>query len=85
MLVDDPCYFNFQALLRAHQVRIVSVPYTLAGPDVARFSAVLAEERPRLYITNSAIHNPTGATMSAPTASPTADRGLGPRAGHRRG
>jgi DNA-binding transcriptional MocR family regulator len=28
VLVDDPCYFNFQALLRAHQVRIVGVPYT---------------------------------------------------------
>lgn len=68
VLVDDPCYFNFQALLRAHQVRIVSAPYTPTGPDVARFTEVLAEARPRLYITNSAIHNPTGATLSAQTA-----------------
>jgi DNA-binding transcriptional MocR family regulator len=68
VLVDDPCYFNFQALLRAHQVRIVSAPYTPTGPDIARFAAVLSQERPRLYITNSAIHNPTGATMSAQTA-----------------
>lgn len=68
VLVDDPCYFNFQALLRAHRVRIVGAPYTPTGPDMARFAEVLAEERPRLYITNSAIHNPTGATMSAQTA-----------------
>jgi DNA-binding transcriptional MocR family regulator len=68
VLVDDPCYFNFRALLRAHQVRIVSVPYTASGPDVARFEAILAAERPRLYITNSALHNPTGATLSAQTA-----------------
>jgi DNA-binding transcriptional MocR family regulator len=34
VLVDDPCYFNFRALLRAHQARIVSVPYTTSGPDV---------------------------------------------------
>ena len=68
VLVDDPCYFNFQALLRAHKVRIVSAPYTPTGPDMARFARVLAEERPRLYITNSAIHNPTGATLSAQTA-----------------
>ena len=68
VLVDDPCYFNFQALLRAHQVRIVSAPYTPTGPDIARFAEVLAEARPRLYITNSAIHNPTGATLSAQTA-----------------
>ena len=68
VLVDDPCYFNFQALLRAHQVSIVSVPYTAAGPDLAQFETALAAHRPRLYLTNSALHNPTGATISAPTA-----------------
>jgi DNA-binding transcriptional MocR family regulator len=68
VLVDDPCYFNFQALLRAHQVRIVGVPYTPVGPDLTAFEAVLAAERPRLYITNSALHNPTGATLSPPAA-----------------
>ncbi|WP_037083841.1 aminotransferase-like domain-containing protein [Rhizobium sp. CF122] len=64
VLVDDPCYFNFQALLRAHRARIVSVPYTPSGPDIDLFTRVVAEHRPRLYITNSAIHNPTGATLS---------------------
>ena len=68
VLVDDPCYFNFLALLRAHQARIVSVPVTPTGPDIARFEAVLAAERPRLYITNSGLHNPTGATLSLQTA-----------------
>jgi DNA-binding transcriptional MocR family regulator len=68
VLVDDPCYFNFRALLRAHHVKIVSVPYTTSGPDVACFEAILAAERPRLYVTNSALHNPTGATLSAQTA-----------------
>ena len=64
VLVDDPCYFNFHALLRAHRVRIVGVPYTPQGPDIAALDQVLAEQRPRLYITNSALHNPTGATLS---------------------
>ncbi|HZH51802.1 MAG TPA: PLP-dependent aminotransferase family protein [Microvirga sp.] len=68
VLLDDPCYFNFQALLRAHQVRILGVPYTPTGPDVAAFETILAAERPRLYITNSALHNPTGATLSPKTA-----------------
>ncbi len=68
VLVDDPCYFNFQALLRAHQVRIVGAPYTRTGPDVAAFERALGEEKPRLYVTNSAIHNPTGATLSPQTA-----------------
>lgn len=64
VLVDDPCYFNFHALLRAHRVRIVGVNYTQNGPDIAQFEQVLGEHRPRLYITNSALHNPTGATLS---------------------
>lgn len=68
VLVDDPCYFNFQALLRAHRARIVGVPWTPNGPDIERFGAALNEHRPRLYITNSAIHNPTGATLSPVTA-----------------
>ncbi|MHB0770663.1 aminotransferase-like domain-containing protein [Bradyrhizobium sp. 5.13L] len=68
VLVDDPCYFNFRALLRAHQARIVGVPTTPSGPDVARFEQILGSERPRLYITNSALHNPTGATLSLATA-----------------
>lgn len=68
VLVDDPCYFNFQALLRAHQLRILGVPYTPSGPDVAAFEALAAAERPRLYITNSGLHNPTGASLSPQTA-----------------
>ncbi|GMB79454.1 PLP-dependent aminotransferase family protein [Shinella zoogloeoides] len=68
VLVDDPCYFNFQALLKAHQVSVVGVPYTTSGPDVAAFEALLSAARPRLYITNSAIHNPTGATLSPQVA-----------------
>ncbi len=64
VLVDDPCYFNFQALLRAHRARIISVPYTPNGPDVGLFAKALEEHRPRLYITNSGVHNPTGATLT---------------------
>ncbi|SHI02645.1 aminotransferase-like domain-containing protein [Pollutimonas bauzanensis] len=64
VLVDDPCYFNFHALLRAHRAKVVSVPYTPNGPDIDLFAQALAEHQPRLYITNSGPHNPTGATLS---------------------
>ncbi|CDZ26965.1 Transcriptional regulator, GntR family with aminotransferase domain [Neorhizobium galegae bv. officinalis] len=64
VLVDDPCYFNFHALLRAHRAKVVGVPMTPAGPDIEAFEKAIEEHRPRLYITNSAIHNPTGATLS---------------------
>ncbi len=68
VLVDDPCYFNFQALLKAHEIRIVGVPYTATGPDTEAFERIVLQEKPRLYITNSALHNPTGATLSPQTA-----------------
>ncbi|HTQ72489.1 MAG TPA: PLP-dependent aminotransferase family protein, partial [Acidocella sp.] len=68
VLVDDPCYFNFRALLRAHRVKLVSVPYTPSGPDLDAFARILETARPRLYITNCAVHNPTGAALSPVTA-----------------
>ena len=68
VVVDGPCYFNFQALLRAHQVQLVSVPFTPSGPDVEQFEQTLQQHKPSLYITNSALHNPTGATLSPQVA-----------------
>lgn len=68
VLVDDPCYFNFRALLRAHRARVVGVPYTPTGPDIVTFAQVLEEQKPRLYVTNCAVHNPTGASLSPVTA-----------------
>jgi DNA-binding transcriptional MocR family regulator len=68
VLVDDPCYFNFHALLKANRAKVVGVPYTPNGPDIEAFDAALQEHAPRLYITNSSIHNPTGAVLSPVTA-----------------
>jgi DNA-binding transcriptional MocR family regulator len=64
VVVDDPCYFNFLALLRAHRVKVVGVPFTPSGPDIAAFAAILERDRPRFYLTNAALHNPTGATLA---------------------
>lgn len=64
VIVDDPCYFNFHALLKAHRAKVIGVPYTPTGPDLEGFGQALTEHRPRLYITNSALHNPTGAVLS---------------------
>lgn len=68
VLLDDPCYFNFQALLRAHRVKVVGVPMTPTGPELTLFAQALENHRPRLYVTNSAIHNPTGASLSPQAA-----------------
>lgn len=68
VLLDDPCYFNFHALLHAHGARVVGIPYTPEGPDLSLFEQALVAYRPRLYVTNAALQNPTGATLSLRTA-----------------
>lgn len=68
VLVDDPCYFSFQAMLRAHRAEVIGVPYTHQGPDIAALQGALEAQRPKLYITNAALHNPTGASLSFETA-----------------
>lgn len=64
VIVDDPCYFNFHAMLRAHRVQVVGAPWTASGPDLEAFEQALIEHRPRLYITNSGPQNPTGALLT---------------------
>tara|TARA_Y100001934_G_C12387269_1_gene797690 strand:- start:22222 stop:23622 length:1401 start_codon:yes stop_codon:yes gene_type:complete len=68
VLIDDPCYFNFHTLLKAHRVNAVAVTYTPNGPDLSEFKKALEEHSPRLYITNSGVHNPTGACMTPAVA-----------------
>ena len=68
VLVDDPCYFNFVALLRAQRATVIGVPMTPEGPDLAALATLLAEHRPRFYLTNSALQNPTGTSLLPATA-----------------
>lgn len=68
VLVDDPCYFNFHTLLSAHRVTLVGVPFTPQGPDLSAFEAALQTHQPKLYLTNSGLHNPTGARWSPAVA-----------------
>ncbi|GEP09501.1 PLP-dependent aminotransferase family protein [Methylobacterium gnaphalii] len=67
VLVDDPCYFNFHALLRAYRFKVVGVPFGADGPDLEAFEQALKEHKPRFYLTNSGLHNPTGASLAPAT------------------
>jgi len=68
VLVDDPCYFNFHGVLRAHKAQVIGVPYTPNGPDLEAFDRLATAHQPKLYVTNSALHNPTGASLSPASA-----------------
>ena len=67
VLIDDPCYFNFQALIQAHHLQAIAIPFTAQGPDLTKFEQAL-QYQPKLYLTNSGIHNPTGGCLSIYTA-----------------
>lgn len=68
VLIDDPCYFNFQYMLQAQRVRIIGIRYTPNGPDLEQFATACVEHGPKLYLTTAVLHNPTGATISLGTA-----------------
>lgn len=68
VLVDDPCYFNFQAALISHRAQVIGIPYTHSGPDLDAFAKAASEHAPKLYISNAGLHNPTGGTMTPATA-----------------
>ncbi len=64
VLIDDPGYFNYHAVLRAHRARVLPVPYTQSGPDLATLERLAAAEKPKLYLANPALQNPTGLSLS---------------------
>ena len=64
VLVDDPGYFNYHAVLRAHRVRLLPVPITREGPDLAALESLAAAEKPKLYLANPALQNPTGLSLT---------------------
>ena len=68
VFVEDPAWFVMFARFAAFGARIVGVPRTQDGPDIAALESLLARERPKLYILNSVLHNPTGSCMSAAVA-----------------
>jgi DNA-binding transcriptional MocR family regulator len=65
VLVDDPCYFNFRANLAYHGATAVPVARTVDGIDFTAFEQLLITHRPKVYLTNSTLHNPTGHSFSA--------------------
>ncbi|GAB2179404.1 aminotransferase-like domain-containing protein [Dongia sp. agr-C8] len=64
VLVDDPGYFNYHAVLRAHRARALPVPMTKDGVDLAALERLAATEHPKLYLANQAMQNPTGLSLA---------------------
>lgn len=68
VLVDTPGFFNIFANQKLNGARLIGVPRTPNGPDVVVLERLLAEHKPKLFITNSVLHNPTGTSLNRATA-----------------
>lgn len=64
VLVDEPGWAVEFARLTRMGMRLLPVPRSGDGPDLAVMAQLLAEHRPRLYVTVSVLHNPTGHSLS---------------------
>ena len=60
ILVEDPGYCNLYPALQALGLQIASVPRLPDGPCPHELERMLRQHRPRLFITTSILHNPTG-------------------------
>jgi DNA-binding transcriptional MocR family regulator len=68
VLVDDPGYYVLFGRLAAMGMRPIGVPRGGDGLDVERLEALAKEHRPKLFMTNSVLHNPTGTSLGAADA-----------------
>ena len=69
VLVDEPGWAVEFARLTQMGVKLAPVPRGPAGPDLAVLRQLLeSSARPRVYITVSVLHNPTGAMLSLASA-----------------
>ena len=64
VLVDEPGWAVEYARLAALGMRVLPVPRGEDGPDLAVMERLIEAHRPRLYVTVSVLHNPTGASLS---------------------
>jgi DNA-binding transcriptional MocR family regulator len=65
VLVDDPGYFVLPAQLKAHGLRVIPVPRLAEGSDLGVLDAAAKLHRPRMFFTQTLLHNPTGTSSSA--------------------
>jgi DNA-binding transcriptional MocR family regulator len=60
VLVDDPGYPNLMFMLRFRGARLVGVPRTPQGYDLAALEASIAEHKPVAFFTQPRLQSPTG-------------------------
>lgn len=68
IFVDDPAWFLMFGSFAALGAKVVGIPRLADGPDIAKLAELAAVHKPRLYVINSVLHNPTSTSLSAAKA-----------------
>jgi len=67
-LVDDPGYFILNGSLQALGATVIGVKWRQHGPDPQDLELLIIEHQPKLFFTNSILHNPSGTSINQSTA-----------------
>lgn len=68
VIVGDPAWSAQLGTLAMMGAKLVSLPYTQQGPDVAALAELAAACKPKMLILNTVLHNPTSTVLSPAAA-----------------
>ena len=68
IFVDDPAYWLMFGAFAAMGMQVIGIPRLGDGPDIGVLAQLAAVHRPKLYVINSVLHNPSSTSLSAAKA-----------------
>jgi DNA-binding transcriptional MocR family regulator len=68
IFVDDPAWFLMFGSFAMLGAKVVGIPRLPDGPDIVKLAELAALHKPKLYVINSVLHNPTSTSLSAAKA-----------------
>lgn len=68
IFVDDPAWFLMFGSFAAMGAKVVGIPRLADGPDITELARMAALHKPKLYVINSVLHNPSSTSLSAAKA-----------------
>ena len=68
IFVDDPAWFLMFGSFAAMGAKVIGIPRLADGPDLAQLARMAELHKPKLYVINSVLHNPTSTSLSAAKA-----------------
>jgi DNA-binding transcriptional MocR family regulator len=68
VFVDDPAWFLMFGSFSQLGANVVGIPRLNDGPDIVKLAELAAAHKPKLFVINSVMHNPTSTSLSAAKA-----------------